>query len=359
MILTIDQKRHCLLLDSREVQLTPQEFRIMCYLAQHMGKVVRKRALIGVLETDASAASLPGAATARALELVIFRLRRKLEDDAKSPRFLETRHGVGYILHNARLVFDPEPQSHNGINMSPAPNLIQRPIFTAFSAGLLERIDNWTILTQREWNIFMLLGDREMAQLTNHALANQLGIAENTLKKHLQNIYRKLQVSNRASASILSARVQLHLYAEQQFMKGAGKMDSSQQLKQNEAIVRQYYQALAARDVTVAAPLLAEDVVRIGVIFDNEPPQITRGKEQLLARNQRVIDDNGEIEVSNIHAEGDRVTCFVRISTDTTRREGIAPLEEHVEYLLQDGKIMSYKAVSTPASAAKIRSVMA
>ena len=89
----------------------------------------------------------------------------------------------------------------------------------------------------------------------------------------------------------------------------------------------------------------------------DEPPKITRGKEQLLVRIQRMIDDNGEATVSNLHATADKVTCFVQIATDTSRHEGIAPLEEDVEFLLQAGKILSFKVVSTSASAAKIRAV--
>ena len=135
-------------------------------------------------------------------------------------------------------------------------------------------------------------------------------------------------------------------------------MDLVQQ-QQNEGIVRQYYQALSVRDTAVAAPLLTEDVVRIGIIFPDEPPQITRGKDQLLARIQRVIDDNGEISVEHIQGDGDKVTCHARIATDTSRGEGIAPLEEDVEFLLQDGKILSYKVVSTPETAAKIRTTVA
>lgn len=62
--------------------------------------------------------------------------------------------------------------------------------------------------------------------------------------------------------------------------------------------------------------------------------------------------------VSNVQATGDNVTCFVQIATDTTRREGIAPLEESAEFLIQEGKIKSYQVVSTPESMAKLKAVM-
>jgi len=37
------------------------------------------------------------------------------------------------------------------------------------------------------------------------------------------------------------------------------------------------------------------------------------------------------------------------------RREKIAPLEENAEFLIQDGRIKSYRVVSTPEAMAKIK----
>jgi len=124
-----------------------------------------------------------------------------------------------------------------------------------------------------------------------------------------------------------------------------------------EQIVRQYYQLLNDKQPEKAAPLLADDVVRIGVVQPDEPPQLTQGKEQLLARVRRMIEDNGSAIVNNLRVDGDTVTCFVQISTDTGRREGVAPLEETAEFLIQEGKIKSYRVVSTPESAAKLKAL--
>jgi DNA-binding CsgD family transcriptional regulator/DNA-binding winged helix-turn-helix (wHTH) protein/ketosteroid isomerase-like protein len=355
-ILTIDQRRRCAIIDAHEVQLTPQEYRLLAALAEQPGAVVGKAVLLAAMWGSEMVATERLANNPMAVDLVVFRLRKKLGDRAQCPRFLETRRGFGYILHNAQLVFVPAPNNPAPRVPEPPANLIQRPVLPALSVELLDTVDNWSALTQREWELFMQLGQEDTVQLTNRALARRLGIAENTLKKHLQNLYRKLDVSNRAAAAILSARVQLHLYLEQQLIKGTKPMDTIQQ-EQNAAIVRRYYQALALRDTAVIAPFLADEVVRIGIIFPDEPPVITRGKAQLLARIQRVIDDNGEIDISNLQVEGDKVTCHARIATDTGRREGIAPLAENVEFLLQEGKILSYKVVSTPESAAKIRAV--
>jgi len=359
--LIVDQRRRSAVLDRCEIQLTPQEYRLLECLAQQPDEVVSKETLLAAMWGrgmwgSGTQKSAPMQGNPMAVDLVIFRLRKKLDDRAQRPHFLETRRGFGYILHNAQLVFMHDPDNPAPLAEAPPPNLLQRPLFTSTAEGVLDNVDNWSTLTQREWELFIQLGQEDTVQLTNRALARRLGMAENTLKKHLQNLYRKLKVRNRAAAAILSARVQLHLYAEQQLLKGANPMDSTQQ-EQNIAIVQRYYQAFVARDTTSIAPYLAADIMRIGVIFPEEAPVITRGKEQLLARIQRVIDDNGTIQVSEMQAIGDKVTGHVHVSTDMGRREGIAPLEEDVEFLLQDGKILSYKVVSTAESAAKIRAV--
>lgn len=124
-----------------------------------------------------------------------------------------------------------------------------------------------------------------------------------------------------------------------------------------EEIVYAYYQLLNDKQPERAAPLLADDVVRIGVADPEKPPHLTQGKAQLLDRIQRLVTDNAAVVVSNIQASGDRVTCFVQISSDTTRREGIAPLTETAEFLLQGGQIHSYRVVSTPETVAKLRAV--
>jgi DNA-binding CsgD family transcriptional regulator len=67
-------------------------------------------------------------------------------------------------------------------------------------------IPPWRCLTEREWEIFLLLGEVETSQASDRQLARQLEIAEGTLKKHLQRIYHKLGVINRSSAALLAAQ---------------------------------------------------------------------------------------------------------------------------------------------------------
>lgn len=205
----IDQSRRCVYWEGREVLLTPQEYRVLACLASHVGEVVAKQTLLAAMwatgsGNDAALSTL----TPTAVDLVIFRLRKKLADDPQQPTYLETRRGFGYILHHAQVVNggqnnqQKEQATENGKTALPSPSMsiIPEPI-----------TEPWSTLTRREWELFLLLGDEAATRLTNGALACHLRMAEGTLKKHLQNIYRKLGVENRSAAALLAMRVRVQL----------------------------------------------------------------------------------------------------------------------------------------------------
>jgi DNA-binding NarL/FixJ family response regulator len=51
-------------------------------------------------------------------------------------------------------------------------------------------------LTPRHWQLLNLVA----AGYTNAQIARRLGVAEGTIRTHLENIYRRLQVSSRTAA---------------------------------------------------------------------------------------------------------------------------------------------------------------
>jgi len=51
-----------------------------------------------VVERDDLAARTGNAANARAVDVQVTRLRKKLEDDPRMPRYLQTVRGQGYML---------------------------------------------------------------------------------------------------------------------------------------------------------------------------------------------------------------------------------------------------------------------
>jgi DNA-binding response OmpR family regulator len=74
------------------LSLTPIEYEILLSLARSPGRVkTRERLLVEVADRDFAAVD-------RSIDVHVSSLRKKLGDDAKSPRLIETVRGVGYRL---------------------------------------------------------------------------------------------------------------------------------------------------------------------------------------------------------------------------------------------------------------------
>ena len=88
----IDTAARKVIVRHRDVRLTPKEFDLLVYMARHPGKVITHRALL--------AAVWGGQNTEQVEYLRVFvgQLRKKLEPDAASPRYLVTEPWVGYRL---------------------------------------------------------------------------------------------------------------------------------------------------------------------------------------------------------------------------------------------------------------------
>lgn len=86
----IDTAAHKVIVRRSEVRLTPKEFELLVYLARRPGKVVNHRTLL--------AAIWGGQNTEQPEYLRVFvgQLRKKLEPDSSSPRYIVTEPWVGY-----------------------------------------------------------------------------------------------------------------------------------------------------------------------------------------------------------------------------------------------------------------------
>jgi two-component system, OmpR family, phosphate regulon response regulator OmpR len=73
------------------VRLTATEAQLMRIFAAQPGNPISRERLVGDLGRD-------DAAQERAVDVQITRLRRKIEDDPKAPRYLQTVRGEGYML---------------------------------------------------------------------------------------------------------------------------------------------------------------------------------------------------------------------------------------------------------------------
>ena len=88
--LVIDFAAHEVLLDDEVVGLTRSEFALLAALARRPRQAISSRDLLQAMwdedwESDATL-----------LQIHVSRLRRKLGESAKRPRFVQTVHGVGY-----------------------------------------------------------------------------------------------------------------------------------------------------------------------------------------------------------------------------------------------------------------------
>ena len=88
----IDFEKRKVFRDASEVVLSKKEMAILLFLVRHRNRIVsREQILSGVWGYTASS-------EARAVDFHLLNLRRKLEDDPKSPRHIVTRHGLGFQL---------------------------------------------------------------------------------------------------------------------------------------------------------------------------------------------------------------------------------------------------------------------
>ncbi|MDA8229723.1 MAG: response regulator transcription factor [Magnetospirillum sp.] len=84
-----DPARYELRRDGDVVHLTTAESQLMAVLAEAANTAVAR---------DDLAARTGNAANPRAIDVQVTRLRRKLEDDPRNPRYLQTVRGQGYML---------------------------------------------------------------------------------------------------------------------------------------------------------------------------------------------------------------------------------------------------------------------
>jgi DNA-binding response OmpR family regulator len=90
--LEIDGSRHEVRLAGRPVEVTPTEFKLLELLAEVPGRAfTRQRLLDAALGFDHYALE-------RTVDVHVMNLRRKIEADHRSPRYLLTVYGVGYKL---------------------------------------------------------------------------------------------------------------------------------------------------------------------------------------------------------------------------------------------------------------------
>jgi len=90
--ITIDPVRMRVTIGGRKVELTGYEFALLKVLAERTGRVLSREQLLDLAKGGAEEAF------DRSIDVQISRLRQKLGDDARQPRYLKTIRGSGYVL---------------------------------------------------------------------------------------------------------------------------------------------------------------------------------------------------------------------------------------------------------------------
>ena len=86
----IDTPKRRVRADGKDIELTDQEFRLLHLLATHAGIVFSREALLAKIWRGDTFV------TVRSVDTLVKRLRRRIEADPASPRYLLTVWGVGY-----------------------------------------------------------------------------------------------------------------------------------------------------------------------------------------------------------------------------------------------------------------------
>jgi DNA-binding response OmpR family regulator len=94
--LTLDLPRMRADLAGRQIELTPTEFQLLATLARQPGRIFTRSQLLDAVHGVAFESY------ERAIDTHIKNIRRKLEPDPRSPRYLLTVYGVGYRFTDER-----------------------------------------------------------------------------------------------------------------------------------------------------------------------------------------------------------------------------------------------------------------
>jgi DNA-binding response OmpR family regulator len=90
--LEIDFARHRVTLGAQAVNLTATEYALLSYLARNAGRVLTPDQILEKVWGEDYVGE------SHLLQVNVTRLRQKIKDDAREPRYIFTRPGIGYAM---------------------------------------------------------------------------------------------------------------------------------------------------------------------------------------------------------------------------------------------------------------------
>jgi len=152
-VFSLDLVNECLWKGSEEIKVRPKAFALLNYLLNRPGQLVTKEELLNAVWPE----TFVGDAV---LKVTVGQLREALDDDPKTPRFIETSHRRGYrfIGEIAEPRQRPEPEETADYNSSGA--------FFVYT-GVVGR--EQALVRMHRWLRRMLGGERQIAFITGEA----------------------------------------------------------------------------------------------------------------------------------------------------------------------------------------------
>lgn len=90
--LRIDYAAGCVFVGDKEVHLTRMEYKLLCTLAKHVGKVLTHNFILKAVWDN------PAPGDASSLRVFMATLRKKIEPVPSQPKFIQTHIGIGYRM---------------------------------------------------------------------------------------------------------------------------------------------------------------------------------------------------------------------------------------------------------------------
>jgi TolB-like protein/DNA-binding winged helix-turn-helix (wHTH) protein/predicted Zn-dependent protease len=145
----LDMEKVRLWCDTQPVRLTPKAFQVLCYIVERPGQLVTKEELFRVVWAD----TVVGDA---ALTMCIQEIRKALQDNAKSPQYLETVHRQGFRFI-AEVVSSQEEEENQKAKVEEAEQEIEK-LESQAEGRRLEAEGPRLVSPPRSWPVRSLLG---------------------------------------------------------------------------------------------------------------------------------------------------------------------------------------------------------
>jgi len=155
---SLDLVNECLWQGSKSIKLRPKAFAVLNYLLARPGQLVTKEELLNSIWSETFVSDA-------VLKVTIRQVREALEDDPKSPRFIETAHRRGYRFIG-QIAENDHVTAERGVGIAS----------TSPSSHLSDEVSSWgfvgrdeALTRMRSWLQRMLAGEREIIFVTGEA----------------------------------------------------------------------------------------------------------------------------------------------------------------------------------------------